>query len=109
MRSWYEHAKRVEGSKGNAPGFPNQFGYLNPGSGSVNAKRENISFSPQVSMEIKQHNKVTEATGMRSYDGGFVPELPFDMKGWEKKNDIWTTLGFGCLLVGIIFWARTQR
>ena len=107
LRYFYEHAKRIEGNKGNAPGFPHQFGYL-PAAANLNAVTENISFSPTPALEISQHKQVTEATGMRYYDGGMVPELPFDMKGFEKKNAIWTTLGFASLLVGVIFWARSQ-
>lgn len=106
FRAFYERAKWIEGNRGNAPGFPNQFGYLPAG---VKADRENIHFGPSAAMEIKQHQQITEVTGLRSYDGGMVPEMPFDFKGWDKKNDLWTALGFGCLLVGIIFWAKSQR
>lgn len=108
LRYFYEHAKLVEGSRGNAPGFPHQFGYL-PAGANLNAVKENISFSPTPATEILQNKKVTEATGMRYYEGGMVPQMPFDMVGFEKKNNIWTTLGFASLLVGVIFWARAQR
>lgn len=107
LRYFYDHAKTVEGSKGNAAGFPHQFGYL-PAAANLNATKENISFSPTPANEILQNKKVTEATGMRYYDGGMVPEMPFDEVGFEKKNNLWTSLGFASLLVGVIFWARSQ-
>jgi len=107
LRSFYRNAKRVEAHKGNAPGLPHQFAYLPGQEGALNSRKENIDFGPEPAMEIKQKVQESDITG--SYSGGMVPELPFDMKGWEKTNELWTTLGFGCLLVGIILLMRSMR
>lgn len=106
LRHFYEHAKRVEGDRGNAPGHPHMFGYLNGRDGELNARKETIHFEPEPAMEIKQKEIVTDITG--TYGGGMVADLPFDMTNWTKMNNLWTSLGFGCLLVGVIFMMKSK-
>lgn len=96
-----------EASKGNAPGFPNQFRYLDGVDGRINSNKEYIDIRPEGAYDIRQASQQQPIYG--TYPGGEVPDLPFDVLNWKKKEELWAVVGLGAILVGAILYFRSIR
>lgn len=101
-----QYAARMEAWKGNAPGFPNEFRYLDGVEGRLNTNKEYIDIRPEGAYDIRQASEQQPIYG--HYAGGQVPDTPFDQKQWNEKTDIWVLVGMGSLLVGAILYFRSR-
>jgi hypothetical protein len=102
--TFQQYANRQVAYKGNAPGFPHEFRYLDGADGRVHSNREYIDIRPEGAFDI--HQAAQEQPIYGEYAGGQVPDLPFDQKGWKDKENLYAVVGLGALLVGVILYFR---
>lgn len=105
--SFYNYARRIEGSKGNTPGNPYDYQHLDPCGGRINTTPEYLDVRPEHANAIPQARFETSVAEV-GYSS-MVPDLPFDVKAQQEKEDLWKMMGFGFLLVGIIYFSRRYR
>lgn len=103
--TYQQYANRQEAFRGNAPGFPNEFRYLDGVDGRINTNQEYIDIRPEGAYDI--HQTAPQQPIYGDYAGGMVPDLPFDQKTWDLKRNLWGAVGLGCILVGAIIYSKS--
>lgn len=104
--TYQQWANRQEAMKGNAPGFPNEFRYLDGADGRLHTNAEYIDIRPEGAFDIRQAAEQQPIYG--HYAGGQVPDLPFDQTNWKKKEDLLMVVGMGAMLVGVILYFKSS-
>lgn len=100
--AFQNHAKKIEGAKGNVPGFPNQFAIGDdqvPRKDSApNSNKEFLNININGPMQIKQTQYQRAIFG--KYES--LPEdLPFDYRQTEKNQSLSALFGLGLIMVGL--------
>lgn len=100
--SWQTNAKEMTHSRGNQPGFPNQFQYIN----SQSNRHPDHATTPLMEYNTAYVNEevdIRQRRQDRSIIGPYqamVPDLPFNQKYDDDVRKKMTLLGFGALVLG---------
>lgn len=95
---FYEHARDVMGSQGLAPGFPQQFSYVE-NAHQTKATKEQININLSSGIGILQGQ--TRFPNIGPYRS-MVEDIPFDMQGEEKTQAQLASVGFLSIFLGIL-------
>lgn len=87
--------------KGNAPGLPHQFQYVD-GSGLAN----NREFLDPSAVGANHITQIVQTYPVQETYGSMVPDIPFDRVHEDKKRSLTLVYGLGAIAVGIILLMR---
>lgn len=102
---WLSNARNVTHSRGNNPGFPNQWQYLNE-----QTDRSNEKTGPRMeynTMYVNEEVDIKQQRRDRSIIGEYkamVPDLPFNQSYDTEIRNRTVLLGFGAIILGSLLF-----
>jgi hypothetical protein len=100
--SWLQNARQVTHSRGNQPGFPNQFQYIESQK-NMHPAHDRMEYNTSYineEIDITQNRRDRSILGERGQYEGMVPDIPFNQKYDTDVRNRMILLGFGSLILG---------